>query len=147
MREMHLNRSITTTAVVLALGASTPAAIGATPGPTPVARAPVPIASSQPSTGPCSEVCSGHGYGPVGVASTPASTGPCSEVCSGRGYAPAISPAILPRSNVRGDGFDWRDTALGVGALLVVALASVGGIRAAARRRRRMRRQPMGASR
>jgi hypothetical protein len=67
------------------------------------------------SPGPCSEACSGGGYGsgPSRPAATPTSTqphqiagtGPCSEVCSGRGYgSSAIRSAATPTSTGPGSG-------------------------------------------
>ena len=82
-----------------------------------------PPASATPppaSPGPCSEVCSGGGYGPgpAGPAATPTSAqprskianpGPCSEVCSGRGYGSSVSrPAATPTST--GPGSDVSST-------------------------------------
>ena len=69
--------------------------------------------------GPCSEACSGGGYGPgpSRPAATPtstqprqiASTGPCSEVCSDRGYgSSATRPPATPTST--GPGSDVSST-------------------------------------
>jgi len=50
--------------------------------------------TSPASASPCSEVCSGGGYGPVsGPSGTAGNPGPCSEVCSGGGYGPVSGPS------------------------------------------------------
>ena len=77
------------------------------------------------SSGPMSEVVSGHGYG---LRSVPAaSSGPVSEVVSGHGYgfpnAPSnVAPAVSTSS---GGGFDWGDA--GIGAAAVVSLLGLAG--------------------
>jgi hypothetical protein len=50
--------------------------------------------TSPASASPCSEVCSGGGYGSVSRPSwTPGDSGPCSEVCSGGGYGSVSRPS------------------------------------------------------
>ncbi len=92
---MTHHRITTTIALALVLAAAAPVAYA---NPAPLAHAEAATANtsshSQPSTGPCSEVCSGDGYGSVKTtAADPTYTGPCSEVCSGDGYGPLTMPA------------------------------------------------------
>jgi hypothetical protein len=87
---------------------------------TAIAASPALATPPPASPGPCSEVCSGGGYGPVPSqpAATPTSTqprskianpGPCSEVCSGSGYGPTVNrPAATPTST--GPGSDVSST-------------------------------------
>jgi hypothetical protein len=106
----HHNRLVRAAALTLALTA--------------VAAAPALASPAHASPGPCSEACSGGGYG-TGLsrpAATPtstqprqiASTGPCSEVCSGRGYGSRVTrPAATPTSSGPGsevsstNGYDF----------------------------------------
>jgi len=99
------------------------------------------------SSGPMSEVVSGHGYG---FASVPAAySGPASEVVSGNGYGLRSVPAASSRpvsevvsghgygfpnapsnaapaaSTSSGGGFDWGDA--GIGAAAVISLLGLAG--------------------
>ncbi len=101
-------------------------------------------ANSGPTTGPCSEVCSGGGYGLSRPAVAATNAGPCSEVCSGGGYdlsRPAVAatnagpcsevcsgggydlsrPAVRVPPSVVGvasgnSGFGWAEAGIGVAA-------------------------------
>ena|ERR1035438_2615771 len=130
-----------TTTIALALALAATAAPLASADPAPLARAEAAIANasphSQPSSGPCSEVCSAHGYSTVQLTTaTPASTGPCSEVCSGGGYGPVSAPATVVRVVAPGNGFDWGDAGIGAGSTLALTLIGLGGVLAATNRRR-----------
>ena len=90
-----------TTTIALALALAATAAPVASADPAPLAHAEAAIANAsphtQPSTGPCSEVCSGDGYSTVHLTTaTPPSTEPCSEVCSGSGYGSVKTTATDP---------------------------------------------------
>ena len=77
-------------------------------------------------TGPCSEACSGSGYGPSvsRTAATPTSTGPGSDVSSTKGYDLARVPPTVVRIISGDSGFDWGDA--GIGAAGGIALSMVG---------------------
>ena len=90
-----------TTTIALALALAATAAPVASADPAPLAQAEAASANAsphgQPSSGPCSDVCSGQGYSTVHLTTaTPASTGPCSEVCSAGGYVSVSQPASTP---------------------------------------------------
>lgn len=116
---MGRHRITTTAALTLALAASAPAPASATSHPR--------------STGPCSEVCSGGGYGQP--ASSPASTRLCSEVCSGAGYRTANVPTTVVRLVAAKSGFQWGDAGIGAGATLGIVLVGTGGTLLLVRRR------------
>ena len=85
--------------------------------------------SKTANTGPCSEACSGGGYGPrtSRLAATPTSTGPGSDVSSTNGYDVARVPPTVVRIIPRDSGFDWGDASIGAGAALGLVLAATGG--------------------
>jgi hypothetical protein len=103
---------------------------------TAIAAAPA-SASSPPATArPCSEVCSGGGYGTVNrPAATPTSTGPRSEVASSGGYDIARVPPTVVRIVSPNSGFDWADAGIGAAATLGLTLAAIGGTLLVAHRR------------
>ncbi len=139
-----------TAAIILALGLAVgvPAAAAAQQPATP---------SSPASPSPCSEVCSGGGYG-SGTSTTTQPTysipmilnnvgnpAPCSEVCSGGGYGLVSQPPQAPDDSsayhaartaptaVRvvtpsaSAGFHWGDAGIGAGAMLALILIGLGG--------------------
>jgi len=135
---MTHHRITTTIALTLALTAT--AAPVASADPAPLAHAEAAIANAsphpQPSNGPCSEVCSGRGYGSVNVSTrTPASTGPRSEVVSGGGYGPVSVPATVVRVAAPGSGFDWGDAGIGAGGAFALTMIGLGGVLTATNRR------------
>ena len=81
------------------------------------------------NTGPCSEACSGGGYGSRSgrPAATPTSTGPGSDVARTNRYDLARVPPTVVRIIPRGSGFDWGDASIGAGAALGLVLAATGG--------------------
>jgi hypothetical protein len=99
--------------------------------------APTASASSAPAaTGPCSEVCSGGGYGTVNrPTTTPTSTGPRSEVAGSGGYDAARVPPTVIRIVSGNSGFDWVDAGIGAAATLGLVLAATGGTLLLAHRR------------
>jgi hypothetical protein len=132
------HRITPTVALTLALAATAAPVAAADPQPLAQAEAAIANASthSQPSSGLCSEACSGHGYSTVHLTTaTPASTGPRSEVVSGGGYGPVSAPATVVRVVVPSSGFDWGDAGIGAGSILV--LIGLGGVLAATNRRGR----------
>jgi hypothetical protein len=68
---------------------------------------------------------------------SPASTGLCSEVCSGGGYGPINTPATVVRVLAPGSGFDWDDAGIGAGSAFALTIIGVGGVLTATNRRRR----------
>jgi hypothetical protein len=116
---MSRRRITTTAALTFALAASAPAAASATP--------------HAPTTGPCSEVCSGNGY--ERTAATPDSPALCSEACSGDGYATAPAPTTVVRIVAATSGFHWGDAGIGAGAALGIVLVGTGGTLLLMRRR------------
>jgi len=138
-----------TAAIILALGLAlgVPAAAAAQQPATP---------GSPASPSPCSEVCSGGGYG-TGTSTTSQSaysipmlllgvgnpTAPCSEVCSGGGYGLVSQPPQTPddstahhaarirpaagRVVTASAGFHWGDAGIGAGGMLAVIVIGLGG--------------------
>jgi hypothetical protein len=137
-----------TAAIILALGlaAGVPAAAAAQQPATP---------SSPASPSPCSEVCSGGGYG-SGTSTTtqPAYSvpiilnnlanqgdpAPCSEVCSGGGYGLLSQPSLTPGDSgayhtsptaahvvTPSVGFHWGDAGIGAGGMLALTAVGLGG--------------------
>jgi hypothetical protein len=88
-------------------------------------------------TGPCSEACSGGGYGSrvTRPAATPTSTGPGSDVSSTNGYDFTRVPATVVRTVSGDSGFDWGDAGIGAGGALGLMLAATGGTLLLAHRR------------
>jgi hypothetical protein len=124
-------------------GSYVPAGLASTQAPSQPAAPPT---STQPhsktaNTGPCSEACSGGGYGPrtSRPAATPASTGPGSDVSSTNGYDVARVPPTVVRIIPRDSGFDWGDASIGAGAALGLVLAATGGTLLLAHRRTQSR--------
>jgi hypothetical protein len=115
----HQNRIAHAVAITLAL-----TAIAAQPA----------SAKSSPraATGPCSEVCSGGGYGTMNrPAATPTITGSRSDAASGGGFdAPRVPPTVV-RFVSGNSGFDWVDAGIGAAAML----AAIGGTLLLAHRR------------
>ena len=94
----HHHRIAPAIALTLALAATAAPAASADPAPLAQAEAAIANASpgSQPSSGLCSEVCSGGGYGSLKTTATnPTYTGLCSEVCSSGGYGSLTTPASM----------------------------------------------------
>jgi hypothetical protein len=93
--------------------------------------------SQMSSTGPCSEVCSGNGYGSrvSRPAVTPTTTRPGSDVSSTNGYDFARVPPTVVRIISGDSGFDWGDAGIGAGAALALMLAATGGTLLLAHRR------------
>ena len=93
------------------------------------------------NTGPCSEACSGAGYGPTvrRLAITSTSTGPGSDVSSTNGYDLARVPPTLVQTVRRDSGFDWGDASIGAGAAVGLMLAATGGTLLLAHRRTQSR--------
>jgi hypothetical protein len=93
------------------------------------------------NTGPCSEACSGSGYGSrvSRPAASPTSNGPGSDVSSTNGYDLARVPPTLVRVISRDSGFDWADAGIGAGAALGLMLAATGGTLLVAHRRTQSR--------
>jgi hypothetical protein len=89
-------------------------------------------ATAASHTSPCSEVCSGGGYGTA----PPTETGPSSEVIDNGGYGPPSAPASAPAGAGHGvgGGFDWAYAAIGGGVAGLLVLA--GGVFYATDRRR-----------
>jgi hypothetical protein len=137
-----------TAAIILALGlaAGVPAAAAAQQPTTPASPA---------SPSPCSEVCSGGGYGsgtstttqpaysvPI-ILNNPGNQGdpaPCSEVCSGGGYGLLSQPRLTPGDSsayhtsptaahvvTPSVGFHWGDAGIGAGAMLALIVVGLGG--------------------
>lgn len=118
---------------------------------------------SAASASPCSEVCSGGGYGSGNSNTTPpayslpiilnnvGNPAPCSEVCSGGGYGlvsqPSRTPddsgayrtARIPPAPVRvvtaSAGFHWGDAGIGAGGMLALIVIGLGGALTLTRRR------------
>jgi len=115
-------------------------------------------------TGPCSEVCSGAGYGPasqpsgnlddsgarlphdprVGLSKTQIAS--LSEIQQGAkeaGLHPGVfgpagartTPATIARVTAPDDGFDWGDAGIGAGGMLALTLIGVAGAIALINRR------------
>ena len=111
--------------------------------------------SSPASPSPCSEVCSGGGYG-SGTSSTTQPTysdpmilnylgnqgnpAPCSEVCSGGGYGLLSQPRLTPGDSsayhtsptaahvvTPSVGFHWGDAGIGAGGMLALIVIGLGG--------------------
>lgn len=145
-----------TAAIILALGLAVgvPAAAAAQQPAKP---------SSPASASPCSEVCSGGGYGsgnsnttqpayslPI-ILNNVGNPAPCSEVCSGGGYGlvsqPSRTPddsgayrtARIPPAPVRvvtaSAGFHWGDAGIGAGGMLALIVIGLGGALTLTRRR------------
>jgi hypothetical protein len=94
---------------------------------------------SSPASGtPCSEVCSGGGYG-SGNSNTVGNPAPCSEVCSGAGYGLVGRAARIPPKAVRvvapGAGFHWGDAGIGAAGMLALIVIGLGGALTLTRRR------------
>ena len=123
----HHNRFARAAAMTLALAA--------------VAAAPALAAPAPASLGPCSEACSGAGYGPgpSRPAATPTSTGPGSDVSSTNGYDFARVPVTVVRTVSGESGFDWGAAGLGAGAALGLVLAATGAALLLAHRRTQSR--------
>jgi len=136
-----------TAAVALALGL----AVGVPAAATAQQQQP----GSPAGASPCSEVCSGGGYG-SGNGNTTQPTyslptilnnvgnpAPCSEVCSGGGYGSVSQPpqtpddssahhaARTPPTAVRvvtpSAGFHWGDAGIGAGGMLALIVIGLGG--------------------
>jgi hypothetical protein len=107
----------------LTLALATTAAPGASADPRPHSKAEAAIAASHPS--PCSEVCSGGGYGTAPTTRT----GPGSEVIDNGGYGQPSVPASTPSSSIHSvsGGFDWAYAAIGGGVAGLIVLG-VGGL-------------------
>jgi hypothetical protein len=149
-------------AVALALALAASIAPAASADPVPLASAEAAIAANRQATtpvrpnpdeqtlsqatvgsGPCSEVCSGGGYG-VGNSSPAESgarlphnplarTGLLSQQANGLAaatHAPAVVHVTAPSS-----GFHWGDAGVGAGGMLALILIGVGGLLTVARRR------------
>ena len=145
-----------TAAIILALGLAV--------GVPSAAAAQQPAKPSSPaSASPCSEVCSGGGYGSVNSNTTQptyslpiilnnvGNPAPCSEVCSGGGYGlvsqPSRTPddssahhtARIPPTAVRvvtvSAGFHWGDAGIGAGGMLALIVIGLGGALTLTRRR------------
>jgi len=158
---IHEHHRITSAVVVaLALAASIAPAASADPQPLASAEAAI-AANGRPTTavrpnpdeqtltqapvdsGPCSEVCSGGGYGFGNSSSAEsgaqlphnplAGTGLLSEQANGL-VAAAHTPAVVHVTAPSG-GFDWGDAGVGAGGMLALILIGVGGVLTAARRR------------
>ena len=145
-----------TAAIILALGLAVgvPAAAAAQQPAKP---------GSPASASPCSEVCSGGGYGSGNSTTTQptyslpiilnnvGNPAPCSEVCSGGGYGlvsqPSRTPddssayhtARIPPTAVRvvtaSAGFHWGDAGIGAGGMLALIVIGLGGALTLTRRR------------
>ena len=137
---MAYHHRTATIALALALAAGVPTA----------AAAQQPGQPSSPATGsPCSEVCSGGGYGPGTSTTSPAyslpvilndlgNPAPCSEVCSGGGYGSVSQPSPTPGHVVaHSAGFDWGDAGIGAGGMLALIVIGLGGALTLTRRRNR----------
>ena len=161
----HQHHIIPAVALAVALAAAAPASArlelnpvpgAATPAPGPRITSPwqlVNAAHTQQSrvatTGPCSEVCSGGGYGSANQAAvTAASAGaalphdprPRSEVVSGGGYGtPNVRPTAV-RVAHPSDSFDWGDAGIGAGGALALTMLTAGSVLATTNTRRRARR-------
>jgi hypothetical protein len=131
----HHRTATITLALALAVGVPTAAA------------AQQPGQPSSPANGsPCSEVCSGGGYGP-GTSTSPAyslpvilndlgNPAPCSEVCSGGGYGSVSQPSPTPvHVAAHSAGFDWGDAGIGAGGMLALTVIGLGGALTLTRRR------------
>ena len=101
------------------------------------------------TSGPCSEVCSGGGYGFANQAAVTAASagaalphdpGPRSEVVSGGGYGTANVRPTAVRVAHSSDGFDWGDAGIGAGGALALTMLTAGGVLATTNTRRRVRR-------
>jgi hypothetical protein len=145
-----------TAAIILALGLAVgvPAAAAAQQPATP---------SSPASPSPCSEVCSGGGYGSGNSTTTQptysipmilnnvGNPAPCSEVCSGGGYGllsqqpqtpddsstyhAAKTPPTVVRVVTASAGFHWGDAGIGAGGMLALIVIGLGGALTLTRRR------------
>ena len=160
---LHLHdpvRSALAVAVALAACASPAAAMFELAPPQPAS------AAGQPTTSPCSDACSGAGYGlHTQVAATMARSGAqlphdprpratvvtgvqpavgswlCGDVCSGHGHgsvgATTSALSVRPRSTASGGGFDWGDAGIGAGGAFALTIIGLGGVFAATNHRRR----------
>jgi hypothetical protein len=161
----HQHHIIPAVALAVALSAAAPASASLGPNPVPGAPTPAPgpritspwqlvnAADTQQSSvatpGPCSEVCSGGGYGSANqAAATAASAGAAlphdprarSEVVAGGGYGtPNVRPTAVRVTHSR-DGFDWGDAGIGAGGALALTMLTAGGVLATTNTRRRARR-------
>jgi len=118
----HHNRIARAAALTLALAAITASPASATPPPA--------------SPAPCSDVCSGHGYGPAPVTThTPATSALCGDVCSGHGYGSVGAPSTVVRTISSDSGFDWGDAGIAAAGALGLVLAATGGTLLLAHRR------------
>jgi len=136
---------IATIALTLAVAGGVPATTAAAQQPN--------QPSSPAGVSPCSEVCSGGGYG-LGNSNTSRPTsslptilssdpGPCSEVCSGHGYGSVSQPshdtASIRSTGVRvltlSEGFDWADAGIGASGMLALTVIGLGGALTLTRRR------------
>ena len=101
-----------TAVIILALGlaAGVPAAAAAQQPANP---------SSSASASPCSEVCSGGGYG---LLSQPSRTPDNSSA-----YRAARIPPTAGRVVTASDGFHWADAGLGAGGMLALSVIGLGG--------------------
>ena len=138
-----------TTTIALALALAATAAPVASANPAPLAQAEAAIANAsphgQPSSGPCSEVCSGGGYRSVSQpAETPGDSGATlphdprpRSIALSSAYKTASIPPTLVRVAAPGNGFDWGDAGIGAGGTLALTLIALGGVLAVTNRRGR----------
>jgi hypothetical protein len=108
---------------------------------TAIAATPASATPPPAGPGPCSEVCSGGGYGSrvSRPAATPTNAGPGSDVSSTNGYDFARVPPTVVRIISDDNGFHWGDASIGAGGALGLMLAATGGTLLLAHRRTQSR--------
>jgi hypothetical protein len=65
------------------------------------------------------------------------SAAPCSEVCSGSGYGEPTATSTVVRVVAPTEGFHWDDAGIGAGTAFVLTVLLAGGVLGAAKIRRR----------
>jgi hypothetical protein len=118
-----------TAAVVLTLALTANLVPTASADPPPLAQADAAIAASHRSA-------LGQRSPDEQTATSAPTSGPCSEVCSGGAGSYGSPPAVV-RVVAHSDGFGWRDGGIGAAACLLVVGSGFAASRAATKSRRR----------
>jgi hypothetical protein len=153
IRQHHRTASLTALALALALAASVAPAASADPQPLAQAEAAIaanrspasPIIRPNPdnqtvtrestTTGPCSDTCSGRGYGYVTQPSQALSEAGVTLPHDSRPrplalpslYGPTSTRTAVVRVVSRSEGFHWGDAGVGAGGMLALTLIALGG--------------------
>jgi hypothetical protein len=107
------------------------------------------LTAATPDAGPCSEVCSGGGYGYARQSfSSPNETGATlphdsrlRPVAISSAHTTASTPATIVRVVAPDGSFDWGDAGIGAGASLVLLGIGLAGTRAVTTSRKRHTRE------